>query len=320
MTVDLLKHVGPLSDEQVVWINEIYGPVDAKYHSPAYVRHQSTSRRYATSAARARFISSSTSPPRARSPTASPKMRPTFRVRRYSSRPRAIPGGRTLPVSVRGRERDRGRVRAGAAAGRAHSHAGRMPSGPDERSCLHLHRRRDDLRRQGSLVETTRRRARSRMDAARARRDGRTHRADGVAARAAARRGRRLGLKDRQPRGVDGLGRRCLGMVCKQRRPARARTTRARGLARAPATRRLAGGDRADRVVAAAARRPVERVPASCCRYEAGAGPPCSDRPVSTVARTRPSSPGRAGLPGSSGAPRPTSSSTRTGRAWTTFA
>jgi hypothetical protein len=40
MTVDLLRHVGPLSDEQVAWINEIYGPVDAKYHSPAYVRHQ----------------------------------------------------------------------------------------------------------------------------------------------------------------------------------------------------------------------------------------------------------------------------------------
>ena len=40
MTVELKELHGPLTDEQVRWITGIYGPVDAKYRSAGYVRHQ----------------------------------------------------------------------------------------------------------------------------------------------------------------------------------------------------------------------------------------------------------------------------------------
>jgi hypothetical protein len=38
--VDIRALRGPLDDEQVQWITELYGPVDAKYRSVSYVRHQ----------------------------------------------------------------------------------------------------------------------------------------------------------------------------------------------------------------------------------------------------------------------------------------
>jgi len=38
--VDFRELRGPLSDEEVAWITELYGPVDAKYRSPSYVQHQ----------------------------------------------------------------------------------------------------------------------------------------------------------------------------------------------------------------------------------------------------------------------------------------
>jgi hypothetical protein len=40
MTVELLALCGPLSDEHVGWITDIYGSVDAKYRSTSYVHHQ----------------------------------------------------------------------------------------------------------------------------------------------------------------------------------------------------------------------------------------------------------------------------------------
>jgi hypothetical protein len=40
VTVELLSLSGPLTDEHVGWIVELYGPVDAKYRSHAYVRRQ----------------------------------------------------------------------------------------------------------------------------------------------------------------------------------------------------------------------------------------------------------------------------------------
>lgn len=40
MSVELLRIRGPLDDEKLGWLASIYGPVDAKYRSLEYVRHQ----------------------------------------------------------------------------------------------------------------------------------------------------------------------------------------------------------------------------------------------------------------------------------------
>jgi hypothetical protein len=40
VTVELLSLCGPLTEEHIAWIVDLYGPVDAKYRSHAYVRHQ----------------------------------------------------------------------------------------------------------------------------------------------------------------------------------------------------------------------------------------------------------------------------------------
>jgi GNAT superfamily N-acetyltransferase len=40
VSVELVDLDGPLSDEHVAWITSVYGPVDAKYRSTEYVRHQ----------------------------------------------------------------------------------------------------------------------------------------------------------------------------------------------------------------------------------------------------------------------------------------
>jgi len=40
MTLELQPLCGPLTDDQVGWIVDLYGPVDAKYRSAQYVRHQ----------------------------------------------------------------------------------------------------------------------------------------------------------------------------------------------------------------------------------------------------------------------------------------
>lgn len=38
--IEIRKVRGPLDDEQLGWIAALYGPVDGKYRSPEYVRHQ----------------------------------------------------------------------------------------------------------------------------------------------------------------------------------------------------------------------------------------------------------------------------------------
>jgi hypothetical protein len=40
VSVELLRIRGPLDDEKLGWLTQIYGPVDAKYRSLDYVRHQ----------------------------------------------------------------------------------------------------------------------------------------------------------------------------------------------------------------------------------------------------------------------------------------
>jgi GNAT superfamily N-acetyltransferase len=40
MSVELVELSGPLADKHVGWITSVYGPVDAKYRSADYVRHQ----------------------------------------------------------------------------------------------------------------------------------------------------------------------------------------------------------------------------------------------------------------------------------------
>jgi hypothetical protein len=40
MSVEIRSLCGPLAEEQVGWIVDLYGPVDAKYRSTQYVRHQ----------------------------------------------------------------------------------------------------------------------------------------------------------------------------------------------------------------------------------------------------------------------------------------
>jgi GNAT superfamily N-acetyltransferase len=40
VSVELVELEGPLADEHAAWITSLYGPVDAKYRSTRYVRHQ----------------------------------------------------------------------------------------------------------------------------------------------------------------------------------------------------------------------------------------------------------------------------------------
>ncbi len=48
--VEIRRIRGPLDDEQLAWLTEIYGPVDTKYRSLAYVRHQFVENPYGWSA------------------------------------------------------------------------------------------------------------------------------------------------------------------------------------------------------------------------------------------------------------------------------